>query len=62
MGVLPQTLKIIFEMANEALEIIFEGQMKRSSEKITRKISFSTYKLHFFLFSSFWTPPTFKTF
>jgi hypothetical protein len=50
MGVLPQ-----------ALEIIFEVQMKRSNEKIARrKISFSTHKTWFFLFASLWTPPTFE--
>jgi hypothetical protein len=51
MGVLPQ-----------ALEIIYEVQMKKSNEKITRrKISFPTHKMQFFLFfSSLWTPPTFK--
>jgi hypothetical protein len=38
MGVLPQ-----------ALEIIFEMQMKRNNEKLTRrKISFPTYKTRFF--------------
>jgi hypothetical protein len=43
MGVLP-----------EAIEIIFEVQMKRSDEKIARrKISFPTHKMHFspFFFS-----------
>jgi len=46
MGVLPQ-----------APEIIIEVQRKRSNEKITRrKISFPTYKSHFF--SSLWTPST----
>jgi hypothetical protein len=40
MGALPQ-----------ALEIIFEVQMKWSNEKIARrKISFSTHKTHFFSF------------
>jgi hypothetical protein len=40
MGVLPQ-----------ALEIIFEMQMKRSNEKIARrKISFPTHKILFFSF------------
>jgi hypothetical protein len=38
MGVLPQ-----------ALEVIFEMQMKRSNEKVARrKISFPTYKTLFF--------------
>jgi len=37
----------------QALEIIFEVQRKKINEKITRrKISFPTYKMHFF-FSSF---------
>jgi hypothetical protein len=40
MGALPQ-----------ALEIIFEVQMKRNNEKIARrKKSFLTYKTHFFSF------------
>jgi hypothetical protein len=39
MGTLPQ-----------ALEFIFEMQIKRSNEKIARKrISFPTYQMHFFL-------------
>jgi hypothetical protein len=47
----------------QALEIIFEVQRKRSNEKVTRKkISFPTYKQHFFFISSLWTPPTFKAF
>jgi hypothetical protein len=42
MGALPQ-----------ALEIIFEVQMKRNNEKLTRrKINFSTYKMFFLFFSS----------
>jgi ABC-type uncharacterized transport system substrate-binding protein len=46
---------------SQALEIIFEVQLKRSNQKITRKkISFSTYKTHYFFFSFLWTPPTFK--
>jgi hypothetical protein len=50
MGVLPQALKIIFEV-----------QMKRSNEKVARrKISFSTYKTHLFFFP-LWTLLTFKT-
>jgi hypothetical protein len=50
MGALPQALKIIFEV-----------QMKRINEKITRrKINFPTYKTHFSLFSSLWTLPNFK--
>jgi hypothetical protein len=50
MKVLPQALKIIFEM-----------QRKRSNEKLTkRKISFSLTKHNFFIFSSLWTPPIFK--
>jgi hypothetical protein len=50
MGVLPQALKIIFEM-----------QRKRSNEKIPRKkISFSTYKMCFLIFSSIWILPAFK--
>jgi hypothetical protein len=41
----------------QALEIIFEVQRKRSNEKITRrKISFPTYKTHFFSLD----PPIFK--
>jgi hypothetical protein len=33
----------------QALEVIFEMQMKRSNEKVARrKISFPTYKTHFF--------------
>jgi len=40
MGVLPQ-----------ALEIIFEVQRKKITEKITRrKISFSTYKLRYYYY------------
>jgi hypothetical protein len=36
---------------SQALEIIFEVQMKRSNEKIARrKISFLTHKTIFFLF------------
>ncbi len=47
----------------EALEIIFEVQMKRSNEKIARKISFPTYKmLFFFLFLLFGPPPYFQNF
>jgi len=34
------------EALPQALEIIFEVQRKRSNEKITRKISFPTYKMH----------------
>jgi hypothetical protein len=46
MGALPQALKIIFEV-----------QRKRSNEKITRrKISFPTYKTHFFSFFLFEPP------
>jgi hypothetical protein len=51
MGVVPQ-----------ALEITFEVQRKKNNEKITRrnnKLS-NLQKLFFFLFSSLWTPPTFK--
>jgi hypothetical protein len=44
----------------QALEIIFEVQMKRSNEKVTRKISFQTYKMHFFFSSSLWTSLIFK--
>jgi hypothetical protein len=45
----------------QALEIIFEVQRKGNNEKIARrKISFSSYKTFFFLFSSLWTPSTFK--
>jgi len=46
----------------QALEIIFEVQRKRSNEKNNKKkISFLTYKMRFFfLFFSFWNPPTFK--
>jgi hypothetical protein len=41
----------------QALEIIFEVQKKKSNEKITRrKISFSTYKMHFILFFSLFGP------
>jgi len=48
MGELPKTL-----------EIIFQVQMKKINEEMTRrKISFSTYKMLFFF--SFWTPSTFK--
>jgi hypothetical protein len=37
----------------QALDIIFEVQRKRSNEKITlRKISFLTYKMHFYFFFS----------
>jgi hypothetical protein len=44
----------------QALEIIFEEQMKLSNEKITRKKkSFATHKTHFFSFLS--TPPTLKS-
>jgi len=48
---------------SQAFEIIFQVQRKRSNEKIAkRKVSFSTYEtLIFFLFSSLWTPPTFKS-
>jgi len=51
MGELPKTL-----------EIIFQVQMKKINEEMTRrKISFSTYKMLFFLFFlSFQTPSTFK--
>jgi hypothetical protein len=49
MGALPQTLEIIFEM-----------QRKKNNEKIKRrKISFSTYKTHFFSF--FLDPSYFQT-
>jgi hypothetical protein len=49
MGVLPQVLKIIFEV-----------QRKTSNEKITRReINFPTYKTRFY-FSSIWTLSTFK--
>jgi hypothetical protein len=42
MGALPQVLEIIFEM-----------QRERTHEKVTRrKISFSTYKMHYYYFSS----------
>jgi hypothetical protein len=42
----------------QALEIIFEMQMKKISEKI---IAFQLTKpFFFFFFFSFWTPPTFK--
>jgi hypothetical protein len=42
----------------QALEIIFEMQMKKISEKI---IAFQLTKPFFlFFFFSFWTPPTFK--
>jgi len=45
----------------QALEIIFEVQRKRSNEKIARrKISFSTQKILFFFFLSFWTSLIFK--
>jgi len=48
------------EALSQALEIIFEVQIKRSNEKITRrKISFSTYKTFFFL-PPFWTLIIFK--
>jgi hypothetical protein len=50
MGALPQ-----------ALEILFEVQIKRSNEKITRrKISFPTYKLGVFFFPPLWAFPIFK--
>jgi len=57
MGALPKALEISFEVqrkkSNEKNEIIFEMQGKKSNEKITRrKISFSTCKMCFFLFSS----------
>jgi hypothetical protein len=43
----------------QALEIIFEVQMKRSNEKITkRKISFSIYKTFFFPFFLLFGPLT----
>jgi len=51
MGALPQ-----------ALEIIFELQMKRNNEKITRrKISFPTYKTCFFSFFFSLDPSYFQT-
>jgi len=41
-------------MLPQALEIIFEVQRKKNNEKITRrKLSFSTYKMIFFLFLLF---------
>ncbi len=44
-----------------ALEITFEVQRKRSNEKITRKKkAFQLIICGFFLFSSLWTPLTFK--
>jgi hypothetical protein len=46
MGTLPQVL------------VIFEVQRKMSNEKITREISFPTYKTHYYYFLC--TPPTFK--
>jgi hypothetical protein len=50
MGMLPQ-----------ALEIIFEVQMERSNEKITRrKINFPTHKTFFFFFFFFLDPSNFK--
>jgi hypothetical protein len=50
MGVLLQTL-----------EIIFEVQTKRTNEKVTRReMNFPTYKTCFFPFFSLWIPPTFK--
>jgi hypothetical protein len=46
---------------SQALEIIFEVQKKRSNGKTARrKISFSTYKMHFKKFSSIWIPLIFK--
>jgi hypothetical protein len=48
MGALPQ-----------ALEIIFELQMKRSNEKLTRKKKAFQLIKHVFFFS-LWTPLTFK--
>ncbi len=47
---------------SQALDIIFEVQRKRSNEKITKKEekSFQLTKRTVFLFSSLWTPPTFK--
>jgi hypothetical protein len=52
MGMLPQ-----------ALEIIFELQMRRSNEKTTRReINFPTYKTYFFpFFSSPLGPSYFQT-
>jgi len=45
----------------QSLESIFEVQMKRVNEKMTRKkIGFPTYKTRFFFFPSLWTPHTFK--
>jgi hypothetical protein len=42
----------------QALDIIFEVQMKRNNEKITRnkKKAFSTYKMHLFLFFLLFKP------
>jgi hypothetical protein len=41
---------MLWEQLPQALEIIFELQMKRNNEKIARrKISFPTYKTFFFL-------------
>jgi hypothetical protein len=39
----------------EALEIIFEVQMKRNNEKITRKKK-STYKMHLFFKKTLFEP------
>jgi hypothetical protein len=48
-------------MLLQVLKIIFEVQRKMSNEKITRrKISYPTYKTHFFFLFFVWTPPTFK--
>jgi hypothetical protein len=37
----------------QALEIVFEVQMKRSNKKTRNEISFPTYKTHFFPFFFF---------
>jgi len=44
----------------QALEIIFEVQRKMINEKITRKKKWLFNLQNSFVFSSIWTPPTFK--
>jgi hypothetical protein len=46
---------------SQALQMIFEMQIKRSNEKLVRKkMSFPIHKMRFFFF--FLTPSTFKAF
>jgi hypothetical protein len=48
-------------MSPQALEIIFQMQMKKNNEKVTRrKISFSTDKMHFFSFFLLFRPLLFS--